>query len=142
MNEVLFISNKDNWKTPLTLFETLNKKFNFDIDACASNENALCKEYYTKENSILDKTFINKVIFMNPPYSKGMYCFIEWCSKMQLLHNEIVLLVPSRTDTKWFHDFIYKKKNVEIEFIKGRLKFDDGKNSAPFPSMLVFFHKI
>lgn len=51
-----------------------------------------------------------------------------------------VMLVPARTDTRWFHDYCYNKPYVELRFIKGRLKFSNAKNSAPFPSMLVIFH--
>lgn len=142
MNNVLFSSNYDSWTTPKDLFNKLNENFKFDIDACASDSNHLCNEYYTIENSILNKVFENKTIFMNPPYGRGIYPFIKWCYDMQHNNNEIVLLVPVRSDTKWFHDFIYNKQNVEIEFIKGRLRFGGVKGSAPFPSMLVYFHRI
>lgn len=49
------------------------------------------------------------------------------------------MLIPARTDTIWFHRFLYKKPNVDIRFLKGRLKFSGSKNSAPFPSMIVIF---
>lgn len=141
MNKVLFSSKCDAWTTPIELFKQLNDKWHFDIDACASDENALCKIFYSKACSILDQSFTNKKIFMNPPYGRNMYKFIQWCSSQQL-NNDIVLLVPSRTDTKWFHDFIYKRPNVEIQFIKGRLKFGNGLGYAPFPSMIVIFNNL
>lgn len=83
ISKVLFSSNKDDWTTPKDLFFKLDSEFHFDIDACASDENALCNEYYTKTCSILDHDFVNKSIFMNPPYGRDMYKFVKWCSEQQ-----------------------------------------------------------
>lgn len=141
MNNILFSSKYDSWTTPKDLFNKLNSIYHFDIDACASKDNALCNEFYSESCSILDQRFTNKNIYMNPPYSRYMYKFIKWCADMQK-YNNIVLLVPARTDTKWFHDFIYNKVNVKIEFIKGRLKFGNSNSPAPFPSMIIYFNKL
>ena len=79
-------------------------------------------------------------MFCNPPYGKEISKWVKKCFVESQKENTIcVMLIPARTDTKWFHDYIYKKPNVEIIFIKGRLKFGDSKNSAPFPSMVVVF---
>ena len=72
---------------------------------------------------------------MNPPYGREIKNWVKKASK----ERRVVALLPARTDTKWFHDYIYKKRKTEIRFIKGRLKFGNAKNSAPFPSMIVIF---
>lgn len=76
-------------------------------------------------------------VFVNPPYSEiskwVAKCYYEGCKD----NTTVVLLIPSRTDTKYFHNYIMHR--AEIRFIKGRLKFNDGKGNAPFPSMLVIF---
>lgn len=76
-------------------------------------------------------------VFLNPPYSQ-----IEAWAKKAFYETKqentlVVMLIPSRTDTRYFHDYIYGR--AEIRFVKGRLKFGEGKNSAPFPSMIVIF---
>lgn len=136
MNKVLFSSNSDEWTTPLDLFNRLDNIFSFDIDLCASDTNHLCKLYFTKNNSCLDKDLFDHVIYYNPPYFRNMYIFIKKCFELSK-NNIVVMLLPSRTDTKWFHDFILPY--CDIIFIKGRLKFGGSKNSAPFPSIICCF---
>lgn len=135
--DVAFRSDKDDWQTPKWLFEILNEHFEFEADVCANHENALCDIYFTEENSCLDKTW-KSINFMNPPYSKSMIKFIEKAHDEWMNNNcTTVALVPSRTDTRWFHNFVYNK--ADIVFIKGRLKFEgtDKLGSAPFPSMIA-----
>ena len=138
MNKVLFSSNYDQWCTPIDLFKNLDQEFNFDVDLCASDENHLCRMYFTALNSCLDKDFYGKCIYCNPPYSRSMYKFIKKCFDLSK-NNNVVMLLPARTDTKWFHEFIYNK--AEIRFLKGRLKFSGSKNFAPFPSMIVIYNR-
>ena len=76
-------------------------------------------------------------VYCNPPYGKGIQ---EWVAKCANHDGLAVMLIPARTDTKWFHQFVYNKPNVEVRFVKGRLKFGNSKNSAPFPSMVVIFN--
>lgn len=139
--DVLFSRKSDEWGTPKNLFEELNKIYHFTLDPCATIENHKCDKYFTKEQDGLKQNWGGQIVFCNPPYSN----IKEWAKKCVdecLCNNvEIVLLVPARTDTKWFHEYIYKKNYTQIEFIKGRLKFNDGENGAPFPSMLVYFKK-
>lgn len=145
MNKVLFSSNYDSWRTPQDLFNKLDKEFNFTIDSCASEDNKLCDRYYCIENSFLNNFPCDEVIFCNPPYSRGLGKFIKHCNDLRYYGNTIVLLVPSRTDTLWFHEYIYNRVGVEIRFVKGRLHFYDGKNkndSAPFPSMIVIMNSL
>ena len=141
MDKVLFSSRKDNWRTPKKFFEELNKEFNFDLDACADDKNALCKDYFSKENSCLDQNWGGRTVFMNPPYGRNISQFIEKAFNEKERAKTIVMLLPARTDTKYFHNYIYN--HAEIRFVKGRLKFlDEGnmeKDAAPFPSMICIF---
>lgn len=129
-------SNTDEWATPINFFKELNDEFQFDLDPCATIENHKCSMFYTKETNGLGKSWAGYRVFCNPPYGKEIGKWVEKAYKENLLNGTfIVMLLPARTDTRWFHNWIYKKH--EIRFIKGRLKFNDGKQSAPFPSMLV-----
>ena len=137
-NDLMFSSKSDDWATPKDFFDILNKEFNFTLDTCASKQNAKCLKYYTEIDNGLTKSWNKEMVFCNPPYSD----IKKWVKKAYDECNEftkIVMLIPARTDTKWFHEYIYNKH--EVRFIKGRLKFGDSKNSAPFPSMVVIFSK-
>jgi len=137
INKALFTSNKEDWETPQDLFDELNKEFGFIIDVCASEENKKCKHYFDKlQDSLKQYWSPTRWKWMIPPYGRQIG---EWVKKASE-SRKVVALLPSRTDTKYFHDYIYKKKNTEIRFIKGRLKFSGSKNSAPFPSMVVIFN--
>lgn len=139
INQALFTSNSDEWGTPLKLFDELNKEFHFTLDPCASCENHKCDKYYTAEDDGLKQSWKNEVVFCNPPYSK----IKEWVKKCydEYIENgtTVVLLIPARTDTTYFHNYIYGF--AELRFIKGRLHFNESKNSAPFPSMLCVFRE-
>tara|TARA_X000001382_G_C3150021_1_gene172692 strand:- start:56 stop:550 length:495 start_codon:yes stop_codon:yes gene_type:complete len=137
INKGLFTSNKPNWQTPKWLFDKLNNHFNFLCDVCAEDHNTLCDKYYTSYDSCLDKDW-EVCNFMNPPYGREIGKFIEKAYTEWVLNDfTTVALLPARTDTKWFHNFIYNQ--ARIVFIKGRLKFEGGKKlaPAPFPSMIV-----
>lgn len=136
--DVMFSSKSDMWETLQYLFDKLNNKFHFDVDVCATKENAKCKKFYTeKQNGLLQEW--KGICWCNPPYGREI---IKWVRKASVSSKNgatVVMLIPARTDTKWFHDYIYKKENVKVKFIRGRLKFGSAKNAAPFPSMLVLF---
>ena len=134
INKGLMTSNTGEWETPQDLFDELNREFNFTLDPCATKENAKCEKFYTKEDDGLSKDWSDEVVFMNPPYGKKIGAWIEYAHKSKGL---VVGLLPARTDTRWFHNFIYEKH--KIRFIKGRLRFSNSSNSAPFPSMIVVF---
>ena len=125
------------WETPQTLFDQLNDEFEFTLDPCATAENAKCAKFYTKEQDGLSQSWAGESVFMNPPYGREI---AEWCEKAcyEVDTFAMVGLLPARTSTAWFHDFIYK--HSEIRFIRGRLKFSGMKNSAPFPSMVVIWN--
>ena len=137
--DVMFSSATDNWSTPQDFFDKLNDEFHFTLDVCADENNHKCEHYYTKEIDGLSRPWIG-TIWCNPPYGRKIG---EWVRRAyissQIGSATIVMLLPARTDTRWFHDYIYNKSNTEIRFIKGRLKFGGCKNSAPFPSMVVIF---
>ena len=137
MNRVLYQSNKDDWETPQELFNKMNKEFNFTIDVASSDANCKCKKHYTKQNDGLQQDWNNEVVWCNPLYGRNIG---EWVKKAFFSNAITVMLLPARTDTRWFHEYIYNKDSVKIKFIKGRLKFGNAKNSAPFPSMIVIFY--
>lgn len=134
MNRVLFSSKSENWETPPQLFQALDEEFHFDIDVCALPENAKCQRYYTPEDDGLSQKW-NGTVWCNPPYGRSISA---WVKKAAESETTVVMLLPARTDTKWFHEYIYGK--AEVRFIKGHLKFGGSKNSAPFPSMVVIFN--
>ena len=131
--DVMFSSETDEWETPQDFFNTLDAEFHFYLDVCATPQNAKCKSYYTKAENGLAQEWAG-TCWCNPPYGREIG---KWVKKASESKTTVVMLLPARTDTKWFHDYIYGK--AEIRFIKGRLKFGNCKNSAPFPSMIVVF---
>lgn len=137
--EVMFSSKTDLWETPQDFFDKLNEEFHFTIDVCATPENAKCKKFYTIDDDGLSKPW-DGVVWCNPPYGRDIWKWVLAASVASGARGStVVMLLPARTDTRWFHDLIYQKKSVEVRFVKGRLKFGGSKNSAPFPSMVVIF---
>ncbi len=136
---VMFSSKTDEWSTPQDFFDELNKEFDFTLDPCATPENAKCEKYYTKEDDGLKQDWSGETVFCNPPYGRAIKDWVKKCYEESKKPNTtVVMLIPARTDTSYFHDYIYHKAK-EIRFIRGRLKFGNAKNSAPFPSMVVIF---
>lgn len=137
--QVMFSSTTDEWATPKDFFDTLNEEFDFTLDPCASTDNAKCDKFYTKEQDGLKQDWSGERVFCNPPYGKVIGDWVKKCSEEAKKPNTtVVALIPARTDTRYFHEFIYRKAR-EVRFVKGRLKFGGCKNSAPFPSMVVVF---
>ena len=127
VSNTLFSSASDNWSTPQDLFNKLDKEFCFNFDPCPLNA----------DFDGLSIPWLERV-FVNPPYSNIKGFLIKAHQEISLGNSKIVVfLISSRTDTKWFHDYVYGQ--AELRFIKGRLKFGNSKNSAPFPSMLCIF---
>ena len=133
--EVHFSSKTDMWATPQKFFDKYNEKYRFTLDPCATSDNAKCPIYFTEADDGLKQQWTGSV-WMNPPYGREIIKWMKKAYESSLQGATVVCLVPSRTDTKWWHDYAMKG---EIEFIKGRLKFGDAKNSAPFPSAVVVF---
>lgn len=135
INKGLFTSKTDMWATPIDFFERVNKEFDFDLDVCASEDNHKCDKYFTESDNGLEQEW-NGVCWMNPPYGKDIKHWIKKAYEESLKGTTVVCLIPSRTDTKYWHEYCMKG---EIRFVKGRLKFGNGEGSAPFPSALVIF---
>lgn len=136
---VMFSSNTGVWETPIDFFKDLDDEFHFTLDACALLENHKVSNFYDPEMDGLKQPWIGRV-WCNPPYGRGIDKWVEKAYYHSKVGDAIVvLLVPARTDTKWFHRYIYNNPHAEIRFIQGRLKFGNSNNSAPFPSMVVIF---
>jgi len=133
--ELMFSSKTDLWSTPQDFFDKMNERFSFTIDVCATAENAKCHAYFTEETDGLKQDW-RGVVWCNPPYGKQIGEWIKKGYEASINGSTVVMLLPARTDTRYFHDYCIKG---EIEFIKGRLKFGGNKNAAPFPSMIVVF---
>ena len=139
INAALFSSSTDEWATPQWLFDSLNEEFGFTLDPCALPNNAKCEKYFTPQDNGLLQDWGGEIVFCNPPYGKAIANWVRKCSEESKKPNTTtVMLIPARTDTRYFHDYIYRKAK-EIRFIKGRLKFGGAKTNAPFPSMIVIF---
>jgi len=134
-------NTKDDWETPVEFFNLLDKEFHFTLDPCASKENAKCKRFYTIIDNGLKKSWRGERAFVNPPFSN----IFEWVKKC---YNEsrntntlVVLILPSRTDTLYWHEYIMKAQ--QIWFCKGRVNFlkngETTKNSSTFPLVIVIF---
>lgn len=132
---VHFSSNTDDWATPQDLFNKLDKIFSFTLDPCASDKNAKCPKYYTVDDDGLSKTWDGERVFMNPPYGREIG---EWVKKASESKALVVCLVPARTDTRWWHDYVINRGGL-VTYVRGRLKFGDATTSAPFPSAIVIF---
>lgn len=135
-------SDRADWETPRDLFERLDAFWHFDLDVAASDTNHLCADYYTKETDGLSHSWAGHRVWCNPPYGRDV---ARWVEKAYRETRDgvtcVVMLIPARTDTRWYHDWI-ENKAAEIKFLRGRLKYGLGgvaQNSAPFPSMLVRF---
>lgn len=138
MTSGMYSSLSPEWATPQALFDELNAEFKFNVDVCATAENTKCRFYYTKEQDgllqdwNLSSTIMSARCWMNPPYGRKIGAWVKKAHDSACL---VVALLPARTDTRWFHDYIYGK--AEVRFLKGRLCFNDGMGRAPFPSMVV-----
>lgn len=138
IKELMFSSKTDMWSTPQKFYDKLNDEFNFTLDPCATEDNAKCDNFFTVDDDGLKQDWSGNIVFCNPPYGRAIKDWVKKSYEESLKNNTtVVMLIPSRTDTIYFHDFIYGK--AEIRFIKGRLKFGDAKNSAPFPSIVVIY---
>ena len=137
LNSSLFSSKDQTWETPQDLFDKLNNVFKFELDVCATDETAKCNKYFTPEIDGLKQEW-RGTCWMNPPYGREIKKWIEKAYKESTKGAIVVCLIPARTDTKYWHEYIFPYAS-EIRFIKGRLKFGNSTNSAPFPSTLVIF---
>jgi len=137
LNPGMYSSATPEWPTPPPFFERLDKEFHFTLDPCATKENAKCGYYFTETQDGLMQDWSAHVVFMNPPYGRVISAWIEKAYSEAQKGATVVCLVPARTDTAWWHT--YCMRSAEIRLVRGRLKFGDSKNSAPFPSAVIVF---
>ena len=149
LRSVHFTSKSNEWETPSELFNKLNDEFNFTLDPCCTKENAKCERYFTIAEDGLSQDWSNDIVFMNPPYGREIGKWIEKAYNESLQGAIVVCLIPARTDTAYWHKYIFNK--TEVRFLKGRVKFqnrllpswrEDGSHKvsgAPFPSAIVIY---
>ena len=142
MTAGLFSNRTDEWGTPRALFAALDTEFHFTLDACATPDNAKCPYFFTMEQNGLLQDWGGFTVFVNPPYSESAAWLKKCHEEAQRSRADkktvIVVLIPCRTDTRYFHDYCMKAD--EIRLIKGRLKYNDEPQSAPFPSGIFIFN--
>ena len=138
INKGMMSSNSNEWSTPQDLFDALDKVFSFNLDPCANKENHKCDRYFTIEDDGLSLPWSGSV-FMNPPYGSVIGHWIKKAYEESQRHDVevVVCLIPSRTDTRYWHNYVMKAS--EVWLIKGRIRFS-GKDPAPFPSAVVVFN--
>ena len=138
LKEIMFSSKTDLWSTPQDFYDKLYNEFHFDLDPCSTDDNCKCTYHFTEKENGLLQDWSGHIVFCNPPYGRKIS---QWVKKAydesQKDNTIVVMLIPARTDTSYFHEFIYNKS--DIRFVRGRLKFGNSKNCAPFPSMVVVF---
>lgn len=158
--KVHFSSKKQDWETPQDFFDKLNEEFHFNLDVCASDTNHKCNEWFDENVNGLEMHwfltspskhigdtgyFYPATCWMNPPYGREIGKWVKKAYEESRKGCTVVCLLPARTDTKWYHTYIYDastwkaREGVEIRQLKGRLKFVGAIASAPFPSMVVIF---
>ena len=137
LTKTMFSHDSDDWTTPDDFYKMIDKQFHFTLDPCATKQSSKCKTFFTIEDDGLKQDWKGHVVFCNPPYSNNKEWIKKCYEESQKPNTKVVLLCPVRTDTKYFHNYCMKAS--ELHFIKGRLKFGGGNNSAPFPSMIVVF---
>jgi phage N-6-adenine-methyltransferase len=125
----------DEWETPAKLFADLNAEFHFSTDVAALPHNAKCDDFYSPGQDGLIQMW-SGVCWMNPPYGLVLNRWVKKAYESSREGAVVVCLLPARTDTRWWHEFILPY--AEVRFIKGRVKFN-GKESATFPSVVVIF---
>ncbi len=142
-NDGMRSSATPEWSTPDDVFAEINRIYGpFTLDPCATAENAKAEKFYTVEDNGLRQDWSGERVFMNPPYGRSIQCWIE---KAATSNAYVVCLIPARTDTKWWHQYIgdgHKWLADEVHFWRGRIKFSGAEHNAPFPSVLVVFSKI
>jgi site-specific DNA-methyltransferase (adenine-specific) len=136
MHRSLFSSATAEWATPNWLFEALDREFGFTLDVCATHENAKCRKHFTRVENGLVQDWSDHVVFMNPPYGREIGCWMQKAYESARSGATVVCLVPARTDTEWWHKYAMRG---EVRLLRGRLRFGNSQNSAPFPSAIVVF---
>jgi site-specific DNA-methyltransferase (adenine-specific) len=135
--DLMFSSATDQWATPQAFFDEWDALYQFELDVCADAQNAKCWRFFSEQDNGLYQDWAPNRCWMNPPYGREIGRWMKKAHEESLRGATVVCLVPARTDTAWWHDYAAKGA---VTFIRGRLKFGDAKNSAPFPSAIVVFY--
>ena len=139
MDKVMFSSNSNEWATPQEFFDALDARYHFTLDPCATKENAKCKKFYTIAEDGLLQDWGGECVFCNPPYGRDIAKWVEKAyNETKKPNTKVVMLIPARTDTSYWHEWIFPHA-THIDFVRGRIKFGNSKNPAPFPSAVVEF---
>ena len=137
MNNYWKMSKSNEWATPQNLFDSLNNIHHFTLDPASTDENAKCEKHYTIQDDGLSQNWGGCSVFCNPPYGREIGKWVQKAYEESRKPNtKVVMVLPARTDTAWFHDYCVKG---HIEFLRGRIKFAGSKWNAPFPTMIVIF---
>ena len=137
LNRGMYTSSTAEWATPKDFYRQLDKEFHFTLDPCATPENAKCEKFFTKDQDGLAQDWSGEIVFCNPPYGREIEAWCRKCYEHARAGGVAVMLIPSRTDTGWFHDLVYGK--AEMRFVRGRLHFGGSKWNAPFPSLVAIY---
>lgn len=152
VRRIVFSSTTCEWPTPQALFDELDDEFHFVLDACASRTNRKANTWYGLDhpsrarrdglagNWAADVRSVDRdgAVWMNPPYGKGIAAWMAKAQATAAAGVTVVCLVPARTDTKWFHEHVLGAR-AQVRFLRGRVKFGDAKNSAPFPNLVIVY---
>jgi site-specific DNA-methyltransferase (adenine-specific) len=136
--DLMFSSSTDQWSTPQQFFHDWAKLFPFTLDVCADASNAKCARYFTREDDGLAQDWAPATCWMNPPYGREIGRWVRKAHEESRKGATVVCLLPARTDTAWWHDYVIE--HAQVAFIRGRIKFGDAKSGAPFPSAVAVFY--
>lgn len=136
--DLMFSSATDQWATPRAFFSQWDEVFHFTLDVCADATNHKCVRYFDRETDGLSQDWGTEVCWMNPPYGREIGRWVRKARDAGARGATVVCLLPARTDTAWWHDYVIP--SAKVTFVRGRLKFGDAVNSAPFPSAVAVFY--
>jgi site-specific DNA-methyltransferase (adenine-specific) len=136
--DLMFSSATDQWSTPVEFFNEWNAIFGFTLDVCADADNAKCARFFDREANGLKQDWSLDVCWMNPPYGREIGQWVKKAYNESRNGATVVCLLPARTDTAWWHDYVLPF--AQVVFVRGRLKFGDSKSGAPFPSAVAVFY--
>lgn len=134
---VHYLSQSDEWPTPQRRYDDLHREFRFTLDPAATKENAKCAKFFTREDDGLSQDWSGETVFLNPPFGRVIGQWVKKAYESSVQGSTVVCLLPARTDTRWWHDYVLRSK--EIRWIRGRIRFEGGRHVAPFPSVVVVF---
>jgi len=131
-------NHKVEWPTPQPFFDRLNDEFDFTLDPCATPQSAKCDTYFTAEDDGLVQDWGTHSVFCNPPYGRGIDRWMEKAYRSSQAGALVVVLLPMRTATNWFHNWVINK--AELRFVQGCIRFEGAAHKAPFASLVAIYY--